>query len=616
MKTTLVTAVATMALLAALVIPSGLAAQQPPTQEKTPGHRHYQLFDLGTLGGPAAYKSVNAPGYQIINNAGVIAFAADTAMSDPFAPNCFNADCFVSHALRWQNGMLSDLGALPGSGNSSASGAINPRGDIVGQSENGEIDPISGLPEVRATFWNGDQITDLGTFGGNWSVGITLNDAEDVVGFASNTITDPYSLFPPAGTQSRAFLWRNGILQDLGTLGGPDAQALSVNERGHVAGISYTNSFPNQATGIPTVHPFLWRDGKMTDLGTLGGTYAGSGSCAFGAPLCNGPVDEGALLVNNHGQVIGTSNLLGDQSYHPFLWDHGTMTDLGTLGGNNGTAVWITDSGAIVGQADLPPNPPGCSGLTCIHHAFLWNRGVMTDLGTLWTDPCSRALMTNSNKQIVGTTIAVCGQLSTHPFLWENGGPMVDVNTLISGGSGAVLYEADNINERGEIVASGLPAGCNDRFACGHVYLLIPCDEHHPGIKGCDYSLVETANGTRTKTLQEIQDSGASQHVGLRSRLRGPYWPRPNSIQTSPALAVNPRTSVCAERDDNNPPFGRHGYCLVSSGRLTGYCFSNPYCQHGRSPTCPQGLPVLRPGYEPCLGFGLVEVDTARPCSF
>ena len=115
----------------------------------------------------------------------------------------------------------------------------------------------------------------------------------------------------------------------------------------------------------------------------------------------------------------------------------------------------------------------------------------MSDLGTIGTDPCSRALMANSKGQIVGATLAVCNVETTHPFLWENGGPIVDLNALVIANAGAVLYEADNINERGEIVASGLPSGCSDRFSCGHIFLLIPCDGNHPGVEGCDYSLAE-----------------------------------------------------------------------------------------------------------------------------
>jgi probable HAF family extracellular repeat protein len=53
------------------------------------------------------------------------------------------------------------------------------------------------------------------------------------------------------------------------------------------------------------------------------------------------------------------------------------MIDLGTLGGDNSTALWINDAGEVVGEADLPSANPD------VHHAFLWRNGVMIDLGTL-----------------------------------------------------------------------------------------------------------------------------------------------------------------------------------------------------------------------------------------
>ena len=111
-----------------------------------------------------------------------------------------------------------------------------------------------------------------------------------------------------------------------------------MNERGQVAGVSYTSFTPNQGTGIPTQDPFLWDNGKMMDLGTLGGTA--------GWPWG----------LNKRGQVTGQSNLADDAHYHAFLWDRGMLKDLGTLGGDNSSARWINDAGEVVGRADL------CSG--------------------------------------------------------------------------------------------------------------------------------------------------------------------------------------------------------------------------------------------------------------
>jgi hypothetical protein len=115
-------------------------------------HKRYRIVEIPTLGGPTTYPSVNRPENQIISNSGIVALASDTSTPDPFFPNCFDPDCFVSHAALWRNGVLIDLGVLPGNGNSSASGAINARGWVAGQSENGEIDPATGLPEIRATL--------------------------------------------------------------------------------------------------------------------------------------------------------------------------------------------------------------------------------------------------------------------------------------------------------------------------------------------------------------------------------------------------------------------------------------------------------------------------------
>jgi probable HAF family extracellular repeat protein len=186
----------------------------------------------------------------------------------------------------------------------------------------------------------------------------------------------------------------------------------------------------------------------MLDLGSLGGT--------FGFAQCG----------NHLGQIIGQTNLPGDLTFHPFLWQKGKLHDLGTLGGDNGTAVWINDQGDVVGEADVAGNQAS--------HAFLWRKGVMTDLGTLGDN--SRAKAVNSRSQVVGHYY-ITGRTEPpfrHAFIWEGGGPMVDLNDLIPSGSSLELVDALDINERGEILGVGVPDRCYPDF-CGHTYLLIPC---------------------------------------------------------------------------------------------------------------------------------------------
>jgi hypothetical protein len=69
----------------------------------------------------------------------------------------------------------------------------------------------------------------------------------------------------------------------------------------------------------------------------------------------------------------------------------------------------------------------------------------------------------------------------------------VDLNTLVPPNSGLLLVEPGQINDRGEISVTASDASGNN-----HVVLLIPCDEHHPGVEGCDYSLVDAATAAKS----------------------------------------------------------------------------------------------------------------------
>src|SRR5206468_4656437 len=91
-----------------------------------------------------------------------------------------------------------------------------------------------------------------------------------------------------------------------------------------------------------------------------------------------------------------------------------------------------------------------------VRHAFLWEKGHMTDLGAV--APCTRSTANSINAagQIVGSLGGCTGPFDESAFYVENGKPMVDIHTLITPPSNIHLDEAWNINDRGEIFGSGL----------------------------------------------------------------------------------------------------------------------------------------------------------------
>jgi probable HAF family extracellular repeat protein len=427
-------------------------AAWPQAQTQTK-YQQYKLYDLGTLGGP---DSVNQFFVISLTDKGVIG-GAQTAAADPFNPNChgqflydmIQTGCYVMHAFLWNHGILTDLGALPGNdgNNSSVGGAINNHGLIAGLAENGSVDPDTGYPEAHAVVWDKGKIRDLGTLGGTQSAAWDVNDLGQVVGGALNATEDPlsagfglgYGMIWTGTTQMRAFVWQNGVMRDLGTLGGPDAFAIAINQFGQIAGESYTSYNSNSWTGIPRADPFLWTNGKMIDLGTLGGTIGYS------------------VWLNDRGQVVGGSNLAGDLYSHGFLWDRGLLRDLRPPqknGGNYSWVYWINELGDVVGGATLSGDQ--------LNDAILWRFGKPIDLGTIGQDVCSEATGMNDFGQIVGISNECSGPwdpsgwATMRAFLWQQGGPMVDLNALVENFTNLHLYWGAYINDSGEILAQGL----------------------------------------------------------------------------------------------------------------------------------------------------------------
>jgi len=215
--------------------------------------------------------------------------------------------------------------------------------------------------------------------------------------------------------QDHAFITSpNGVgITNLGTLGGIQSNAYGVNAAGRVVGASYT-------VGQSFMHAFITgSDGiGMKDLGTLGGT------------------SSGASGINAAGQVVGSAALSYDYPSHAFITGPNGMGmhDLGTLGGTSSGASGINASGQVIGSSGTPSR---AGSLQQYDHAFITgpNGTSMTDLGTLGGNE-SYATAINDSGQVVGYSF-VTGAI--HAFITgPNGVGMTDLG--ISGGLDPSTY--------------------------------------------------------------------------------------------------------------------------------------------------------------------------------
>jgi probable HAF family extracellular repeat protein len=376
-----------------------------------------------------------------------------------------------------------DLGTL--GGKRSNIGGINNRGEVVG----GSTLLSKEDSNFHAFLWNNGAMNDLGTLGGPSSTANAVSSSTQVVGVAETTNSggnpDFCFLAKPASEtrQCRAFLWRNGAMNDLGTLGGTNSAVPTkgINSRGQVVGIAET---PTQE-----FHAFLWQNGVMTDLRTLGGPAV-------------------ALGINDLGQVVGAASFDTDSNLHAFLWENGLMSDLGTLGGKISFALVNNNKGQVVGLSALPGDEK--------NHAFLWKDGntpPMIDLTPLSLFDANSAAFDISDKgQVVGELSDLGGRRA---FLWENG-VMTDLNTLISADDSLYLLSAFQINDRGQIVGDALQKSTGEV----HAFLATPSNGGVASESVTSAAIRETSQSSKVVLPENVRKM-LRDRLGHRYRIPG-----------------------------------------------------------------------------------------------
>jgi|HubBroStandDraft_1064217.scaffolds.fasta_scaffold00771_8 probable HAF family extracellular repeat protein len=335
-----------------------------------------------------------------------------------------------------------------------AANAVNNRGWAMGAAT------LPGNTTEHATVWIYGKAMDLGTLGGpNSSVAWSSvkNDNGVIAGVSDTSIVDPLgevwscaeAFFPSSsGHTCQGFVWQDHTMSALPTLGGNNGVATGVNNLGQIAGWAETT------THDPTcISPQVLQFEAVV--------YGANGEIQRQLAPFPGDSDSAATDINNLGQVVGISGICanavgGASAAHAVLWENGTPTNIGNLGGvawNTPTA--INNHGVIVGFSDLP----GDSAASPNYHAFIWTKSAgIADLGTLPGDSLSIAWGINDQGQVVGQSIDASG--SSRAFFWQNG-VMTDLNTLVAQGPLSLVY-ANDINDSGEIVGGAYNSTTTD----------------------------------------------------------------------------------------------------------------------------------------------------------
>ena len=269
---------------------------------------------------------------------------------------------------------------------------------------------IVGTSANHAFLWSNGTMTDLGTLGGSVSMAYAINVQGVVVGESAT-----------ASGEMHAFVWQNGVMKDLG-VAGETSEARGINSGGDIVGVAYAKNVRGGAV--------LWSGGQRRFIGDLG--PSGSGSTA--------------ISINDKGEITGVSSGFSTNQgvVRGVIWLNGTISDLGALGGLHSTANAINAQALVVGWAEVANSSAA---------AFQWQNGKMSQLASLPGSVTSagngtQATAVNDSGVIVGSCVTFTGE--THAVIWSNR-KITDLNSMIRQ-SGLTLTRAMGINRSGQIV--------------------------------------------------------------------------------------------------------------------------------------------------------------------
>lgn len=255
-----------------------------------------------------------------------------------------------------------------------------------------------------------------------------------------------------AGTSSGGY-----TVTVLPSLGGTNSAANTINGRGWPMGTSFLS-------GNTIMHAALWRNGGVTDLGTLGGPNS-----AVEWPVGNDRGYVSGISETSKDDPLGESTAWSCHAFLPdggssgktclaFVWHAGHMRPLPTLGGNNGYGAGMNEDGAIVGWAETKRHDPTCVAPQILQFLpAVWNAQTrkVTPLPTVTvrgkTDPDGAATAVNRAGDVVGIS-GICykavGSFSAqHAVFWKSGKP-IELKTI----GGHSWNTPTAINDEGQIV--------------------------------------------------------------------------------------------------------------------------------------------------------------------